>query len=81
MVYLSIYFQDCNPFKIKQLELLHALGCWSYDPNPKKKKLHWLPVRHCIVLFIDPESETRRILKRIFLKKLITPFLVLLDDK
>ena len=27
MVYLSIYFQDCNPFKIQQLELLHVLGC------------------------------------------------------
>ena len=54
MVYRSIYFQDCNPFKIQQLELLHVLGYWSYDPNPKKKKLHWLPVRHCIVYKILP---------------------------
>ena len=37
MVYRSIYFQDCNPFKIQQLELLHVLRYWSYDPNPKKK--------------------------------------------
>ena len=54
MVYLRIYFQDCNLFKIQQLELLHALGSWSYDPNPKKKKLRWLPVRHCIVYKILP---------------------------
>ena len=26
MVYLSVCFQDCNPFKIQQLELLHVLG-------------------------------------------------------
>ena len=26
MVYLSIYFQDYNPFKIQQPKLLHALG-------------------------------------------------------
>ena len=26
MVYRSIYFQDCNPFEIQQLELLHVLG-------------------------------------------------------
>ena len=26
MVYLNVCFQDCNPFKIKQLEWLHVLG-------------------------------------------------------
>ena len=26
MVYRSIYFQDCNPFEIQHLELLHVLG-------------------------------------------------------
>ena len=34
-----------------------------------KKKLHWLPVRHCIVLFIDPESETKRHFKTYLFKK------------
>ena len=48
MVYLSIYFQDYNPFKIQQLELLHVLGnliAWPLSYI----KLHWLPVRHHIV--------------------------------
>ena len=37
-----------NPFKIKQLELLHVLGNLIAWPLTYKK-LHWLPVRHCIV--------------------------------
>ena len=42
MVYLSIYLQYYNPFKIQQLELLHVPGCWSYDPNPKKNALNYV---------------------------------------
>ena len=48
MVCLSIYFQNYNPFKIQQLELLHVQGnliAWPLS----YKKLHWLPVRHCMV--------------------------------
>ena len=48
MVCLSIYFQNYNPFKIQQLELLHVQGnliAWPLS----YKKLHWLPVRHFMV--------------------------------
>ena len=48
MVCLSIYFQNYNLFKIQQLELLHVKGnliAWPLS----YKKLHWLPVRHCMV--------------------------------
>ena len=53
MVCLSIYFQNYNPFKIQQLELLHVQGnliAWPLS----YKKLHWLPVRHHIVYKIIP---------------------------
>ena len=74
MVYLSIYFQDYKLFKIQQLELLQLLrNLIVWTPILKKKAL----LASCPSLYIIQFLQLtflKDILKRILLKKLLTPF-------